>query len=283
VVVPILNPPSISNLITSLENQLFDRNQYEVIIVGMDAYQRVHTSDLVLFDHCRRPLSPAEARNRGAALSRGEIIVFTDADCVADNEWLKILAERFADKHVTVVGGGIEFSENNYWTLADNISMFYEYLTSSPPGQRQQLPSLNLAIRHNVFTQVTGFDERYPMASGEDADLTIRLRRSGHILHFEPRAIIRHEPTRNRLIDMLHHAYYQGKYSTKVDPRYAHEEGIPTLIRSRIGLLLLAPIIAAMGSYRVFSSNSHLSRYWHTLPAIYFSKFFWSLGAAFHP
>jgi len=283
VVVPILNSPSISNLITSLENQTLDRDQYEVIIVGMDAYQRVHTSDLVFFDRCQRPLSPAEARNRGVAQSRGEIIVFTDADCVADTEWLKILAERFTDPHVTVVGGGVKFHTKNYWTLADNLSMFYEYLAILPPGYRQQLPSLNLAIRHDVFTQIGGFDERYPMPSGEDADLTIRLKRNGHILHFEPKAIVSHEPTRNRIIDLVCHGYYQGKFSTKVDPRYAQDEGLPPLIRSRIGLLLFAPIIAVMGSYRVVSSNRYILRYWYTLPAIYMSKLSWCLGAAFHP
>jgi len=70
-----------------------------------------------------------------------------------------MLAERFTDPSVMVVGGGVDIRSHNFWTLADNISMFCNYLTSRPPGLRQQLPSLNLAIRRQVFHDVGGFDE----------------------------------------------------------------------------------------------------------------------------
>jgi len=122
------------------------------------------------------------------------VLVFTDADCLARPDWLPVLAGRFADPAVNVVGGGIEFASHNYWTVSDNLSMFYEYLAIQPAGERRQLPSLNLAIRRRVFAEMGGFDERYPRAAGEDADLTIRLRKKGQRLHFEPRAVILHDP-----------------------------------------------------------------------------------------
>ncbi|MFV2043854.1 MAG: glycosyltransferase [Anaerolineales bacterium] len=166
VVVPMLYGPGIERLIESLERQTIGRAQYEVIIVGMERKERAYTSDLVHFDRTSHPLSPASARNRGAAQAVGDVIAFTDADCVARPNWLAVLADRFADPPVTVIGGGVEFDTHGYWAFADNLSMFHAYMAHLPPGERRQLPSLNLAIRRDVFMQLGGFDENYPRPSG---------------------------------------------------------------------------------------------------------------------
>src|SRR5690606_31880620 len=96
--------------------------------------------------------------NLGAARSKGEILAFLDADCLASPDWLAVLDECFNAAQVNVVGGGITFDATNYWSLADNISMFHDYLASLPPGMRRQLPSLNLAIRRDLFAESGGFE-----------------------------------------------------------------------------------------------------------------------------
>jgi len=281
VIVPNLNSPFIDQTIQALEQQSFSRDNYQVIVVGMDNYGLVRESDVVYFDRCEHPLSPAQARNRGARKAQGEILAFTDADCIPNIDWLAVLADRFADPNVAVVGGGVGFDTYNYWTLADNLSMFYEYLAAHQPGERRQLPSLNLSIRHKVFDEIGGFDERYPRPSGEDADLTIRLRKLGYRLYFEPRAIVVHHPPRNRLVDLLRHGYYQGMYSTKVDNRYM-EEGLPPALRARLGLITLAPFLAIAATLRMFITYPNLRSYWYAAPAIYLAKVAWCLGAAHH-
>jgi cellulose synthase/poly-beta-1,6-N-acetylglucosamine synthase-like glycosyltransferase len=283
VIIPNLHTPSVGGAMRALEQQAFDRASFEVIVVGMDKFGLVQESDGVRFDRSERPLSPAQARNRGARQARGEVLAFTDADCLPSPEWLAILAERFSDPEVNVVGGSVEFGNSNYWMLADNLSMFYEYLAIHPVGERQQLPSLNLAIRRSVFAEVGGFDERYPRPSGEDADLTIRLRKLGYRLHFEPRAVVIHSPLRNRLADLLRHGYYQGKYSTKMDPRYAAEEGLPWPLRTRWGVILSAPWLGAAVTLRIFHRYKNLRKYWYTSPAIYLAKLAWCLGAVNRP
>ncbi|MDP1547599.1 MAG: glycosyltransferase [Anaerolineales bacterium] len=283
VVIPNLHTPTVGETVASLEHQTYDHAHYEVIVVGMDKYNLVRESDLVHFDRSDVPLSPARARNRGVAQARGDVIVFTDADCLARPDWLAVLAERFSDPAVTVVGGGVDIRSRNFWTLADNISMFYEYLDIHPAGERLQLPSLNLAIRRQAFKEVCGFDERYPRPSSEDADLTIRLRKRGHRLYFEPRAVVAHQPPRNRLRDLLRHGYYQGMYSTKVDPRYANEEGLPGLLHTRLGVALFSPLLAAGVVLRVFAKYKSLRPYWYTAPMIFLSKMAWCFGAAARP
>ena len=281
VIVPSLNSPVINLTLESLEKQTLPQDQFEVIVVGMDNDGLIHENELVRFEHTDGPLSPAEARNRGVARAHGDIIAFTDADCIADPHWLEMIAERFSNPEVTVMGGGIEFDTGNYWTLSDNLSMFYEYLAVHPAGWRSQLPSLNLMIRRDAFEDIGGFDEvRYPRPSGEDADLTIRLRKGGSRLFFEPGAKIYHKPRRNSLVDLLRHAYFQGRYSTKIDARYAEGGSIPELLRSRIALVILSAFFAALATVRVFSWNYILKHYWHTIPAIYLAKIAWCIGAS---
>jgi len=175
VVIPNLQTPTVGQTVESLEHQSYTPCQ--VIVVGMDNHNLIRETDLVHFDHSDVPLLPAKARNRGAAQAQGDVIAFIDADCIAQPDWLSVLAERFTDPAVNVVGGGVDIRSHNFWTLADNIGMFYEYLTSRPSGLRQQLPSLNLAIRRQVFHDIGGFDEI--RLTSEDSDLTFRLRRQG--------------------------------------------------------------------------------------------------------
>jgi glycosyltransferase involved in cell wall biosynthesis len=50
------------------------------------------------------------ARNRGVRESKGEIIVFTDDDCVADPRWVENMVEPFyRDPHIGAVGGEMAF------------------------------------------------------------------------------------------------------------------------------------------------------------------------------
>ena len=283
VIIPNLNSPVINRTIEAFNRQQYDLQQIEIIVVGLDEPGLIRTSSQVLFDDTDRPFSPAAARNRGAAQARGAIIAFTDADCIPHPDWLQRIIRKFEDPSVNVVGGGVEFDTQHYWSLVDNLSMFYEYLSLHPPGERGQLPSLNLALRSQVFHELGGFDERYLRPAGEDADLTIRLRQKGYRLDFEPQAVVYHAPPRHHFSDMLRHSFYQGMYSTKIDPRYAGKEGLPGPLRTRLGVTLAAPVLAALVTASIFTKYPPLLRYWRTLPGIYISKIAWCLGAARHP
>ncbi len=278
IIIPNLNSPIIDRTINSLENQNFKRSEFEIIVMGMDTPNLIPEVASVHFFESNTPLSPAKARNIGSSHAKGDILVFLDADCITHPTWLSTLARRFEDPSVSVVGGGITFPRKNYWTLADNLSMFHAYLAQHPPGTRALLPSLNLAIRKTTFDALGGFDERYPLPAGEDADLSVRLRQAGHTLHFEPRARVAHHPPRNTPRALLLHAYYQGKYSIKVDPRYPGE-GLPPLIRSRAGVLLFSPVLATGATLRIFR-HQFLRKYWYTFPAIWLAKMAWCAGAA---
>jgi glycosyltransferase involved in cell wall biosynthesis len=276
VIIPNFNTSTVGQTVESLERQAY--SPYQVIVVGMDKYNLIRNTSLVYFDRSDVPLSPAKARNRGAAQASGDVIAFIDADCIAQPNWLTVLAERFADPAVTIVGGGVDFHSHNYWTLADNIGMFHEYLASRPPGTREQLPSLNLAIRQQVFLDIGGFDEA--RRTSEDSDLTIRLRQQGHLLYFEPCAVVEHVPPRNRAADLFRHNFLHGQQSTKFDPSYGNQRGLVRLLHTRWGVTLVSPALAAGVTVRIFLTDSSLWRYWYTAPAIFLAKMAWCFGAA---
>jgi len=280
VVIPTLNSSTLARTLLALEHQTVDSAKVEVIVIGMD--EQLKFNEWVKFYPTGHRLFPGAARNQGVAHASGDVVAFTDSDCLPEPNWLAVLAERFGDPAVTVVGGGVAFKAENYWTLADNIGMFHEYLTSLPPGQREQLPSLNLAIRRRVFLDVGGFDEK--RRTGEDSDLTIRLRQKGHVLHFEPRAVVIHAPPRNRAADLFRHNFLHGQHSVKFDPRYGNERALyRQLLHTRWGVALASPLLAAGVTVRMFLSDRSLWRYWYTAPAIFLSKLVWCFGAAARP
>ena len=283
VVIPNLNSPIIHQTIDALEEQTFDRKLYEVIVVGMDKFGLVNENERTYFDQTELPISPAAARNRGATQANGEILAFTDADCIPQPNWLEIIIDRFKNPELKVLGGSVVFDTKDFLTMADNLSFFHDYLASFPPGPRSQLASLNLSIRRDIFNHVGGFDERYPRPAGEDSDLTIRLRKAGNTLHFEPRAIVYHLSQRHRLSDLIRHHYYQGVFSTKVNSRYIDEEKYKSIFGSRLLLILLAPVLALIATINIFKISGVFRKFWKTIPIIYLSKFTWCIGAANHP
>ena len=78
--------------------------------------------------------------------------------------------------------------------------MFHEFVPGLPPGPRLLLPTLNLSLRREVFESVGGMDESFPGAAAEDADWTIRIRRGGRRLWFDPAAVVAHAPARTCLL-----------------------------------------------------------------------------------
>lgn len=278
VIIPTLNSPTIDRTIASIKAQSFPKDQFEIIIVGKDDLGLIQNDEDIQFINTKERLYPGAARNLGVTHAVGEIIAFIDSDCIAMPDWLEILSDRFIDPNISIIGGGVAFDEDNYWTLVDNISMFHESLSSLKPGIRNQLPSLNFAIRRKVFLDVGGYDPNRPIA--EDSDLTIRLRQKEYILFFEPKAAVVHKPTRRTATDLIRHHYKHGGYSIKIDPKFSTEKGIPKIFRSRLGILILSPFLAIGVTLRIFLFNFVLLRYLHTAPAILSSKFAWCIGAA---
>jgi glycosyltransferase involved in cell wall biosynthesis len=283
VVIPNLNSTHIAHTIESVLDQNSKDPAIEIIVVGLDEHNLIPSHENVRFISTGQPVSAARARNIGYAAAQGDIICFIDADCLAMPGWLERLT-RWLEQGYTVVGGAIDFAGANYWGVCDNIVSLFPFLTFMPAGKRAYLPSLNLAILHQVLSNVGGFDERFPGAAGEDVDLSFRLRRLGHKLYFDPQAVVRHCHGRLSAKAVWQHMFHFGQVWIPLRMRFPDMKSpsVRVQLSQRIPYLFLAstPGVAIFETIGLFLRTPRLLRYWYTTPGLIWCEMAWCAGAA---
>jgi len=278
VIIPNLDSPFVDRTVDAVFAQA-GAAPAEVLVVGLDRPGRLRGDARVRLVETEGPRLPGAARNIGVANARPDtdVFVFTDADCVPEPGWLAAHLARHAAGE-TVVGGAVLYDADNYWTLADNLSMFHECDAALPPGPRPYLPTLNLSVRRAAFDAAGPLDPGLPR--GEDLDWTIRLARAGHRPYFDPAARVWHRPARTTMRAMLDHWYESGRWMPGVRRRHPDVFGRTTWWYRPWIVWLLAPGIAAAATLRLFGPGRPGARHPGTLPAVYATKLAWCWGAA---
>ena len=132
------------------------------------------------------------SRNVGAHASTGEVIVYTDSDCMADPDWLYYLIGTLLSGDFAGVGGPNISPPAENWVQA--------CVAAAPGGPShvlltdvvaEHIPGCNMAFHRWAFDQVGGFDPEYRKA-GDDVDFCWRLQQSGGVIAFSPAAIVWH-------------------------------------------------------------------------------------------
>ena len=154
--------------------------------------------------YVREPVAGlSRARNRGVLESRGELIAFTDDDCVADPAWLDGLGEAFADPLVQVVVGYVgplelESRGQCVFQLYGSFARRFERTVfDGLETMHTGLGDGNCVIRREAFADVGMFAEDLgpgtPAKSGQDADLFHRVFLGGYRIAFDPARILWHQ------------------------------------------------------------------------------------------
>lgn len=186
---------------------------------------------------------PAAARNLGAHHATGEIIAFTDSDCVPDPSWIEELLKGFREGVVAV--GGTYGIRNDSSFLArlihEEIVLRHEQFSE----EVDFLGSFNVAFRKEAFDAVGGFDESFLRASGEDNDLAYRLQDEGGTLHFASAARVAHyHPTKllPYLRTQMRHGFWRMKLYAKHPGRGSGDQyaGLGELAGPPLSLIMIA-------------------------------------------
>src|SRR6476646_5915451 len=99
VVVPTYDRPSLlRKCLEGLMKQNFSKEEYEVIVVtdGPDGITCKMINDVRYKNDAKnifcislpQKMGPAAARNKGWRMAKGELILFTDDDCIPDENWI---------------------------------------------------------------------------------------------------------------------------------------------------------------------------------------------------
>ena len=170
-------------------------SDYEVIVVddgSTDTTPQIAQSFPFVRYLRQDPGGLSAARNVGAEAATGEIIAYTDDDCVIDEDWLLHLSHAFDSSEWVAAGGP------NIPPPPRNAT---EAVVAAAPGapmhvmlndvEAEHLPGCNLAIRKSALREIGGFDPVF-RAAGDDVDICWRLRETGGRLRFAPGAVVWH-------------------------------------------------------------------------------------------
>ncbi len=274
VVIPNLNSSIIDKVLLAVLRQNTDL-VYDVTVVGIDKDQLILDDPKIRSIDTNTPVPPGIARNIGVASSSGELIIFLDADCIVDENFIgrhKILHDKFKN---CLVGGSVLFPKSGYLQLCDNVSTFHEYMPHLREAERRVLPTLNLSLERKAWDQLGGF---LSYAAGEDAEFAYRARKHGMRLIFSPEPLLFHQHNRASLTAVLMHAWRFGRFSPILSGLHGGLASVLRMILFGVG----APIIALLILGKIILFSELPIRYWHTLPVVFLSKLAWSLGMANH-
>jgi glycosyltransferase involved in cell wall biosynthesis len=156
---------------------------------------------------------PAAARNRGWESATGQVICFTDADCVPSAGWIENLLDGFSKEQVGAVAGSYEIANGNSWLARWVHREIMERHRRMPPFIRA-FGSYNVGIPRYVLRATGGFDPAYRRASGEDNDLSYRIIKEGWRIAFRPQAWVAHyhpEKVWKYLLEQYRHGLWRAK------------------------------------------------------------------------
>ncbi|MEO6197796.1 MAG: glycosyltransferase family A protein [Dehalococcoidia bacterium] len=203
VIVPTRNrADSLRQLLHSLSAQVYPAARIEVIVVDNESTdetemivgQAAAVAPFAIHYLRKQNDGPAASRNRGAEMATGDILAFTDSDCIPSPGWVRTAIAAFKPE-VGVVCGPIHPLE------IGQEQPFFTHQIHLVNREDGLYPTANVFYRRHVFLELGGFDEDMRAYSwgqpvgGDDTMMGWRVRRAGHTSQFADGAVVFHQAT----------------------------------------------------------------------------------------
>ncbi|WP_319405982.1 glycosyltransferase [uncultured Desulfosarcina sp.] len=168
--------------------------------------------------YCFEPLQGLSyARNTGIKQAAGEVVVFTDDDCIVEPNWIvEILTEFRNDPDLMVLGGRVElYNKKDKPVTLRRLNEKRSF--SSAIQTFTLLPGCNMAFRKVVSDTIGLFDVNYgagrKIPSAEDSDFFYRAYGKGYKMAYFPNILIYHNHGRrtDMQVDKLTRGYVIGQ------------------------------------------------------------------------
>lgn len=221
IIIPVFNGAlTITRLLESLFVQTYSSDRLEIIVINNGSsdstadYVRVWGNNNIRLFYLTKRGSYA-ARNLGIKAAKGEIFAFTDADCVADKDWITSGVYCLTEKKVGLVGGDIQLLAQDVPSLAELYELRTAFNQEKYIKKRGFAATANLFVHRRIFDVSGLFNESFQ--SGGDVEFCNRAVKNGEKIFFCKNAVICHE-TRKSILDLLKKQFRVGVGRGIIEP-----------------------------------------------------------------
>ncbi len=283
IIIPARNEEeNIAACIQSILNQSYSKNLYEIIVVNdhsTDATASIVKTfnepnikcvDLINFIGNETNSFKKKGIEVGVAQANGELIITTDADCVAPPNWLQTIATFYEEKKPDLIvmpvsifpspsgeGLGVRFIE--IFQALDFMTL--QGITGSAVHKKihSMCNGANLAYTKKAFNTVNGFVGINNIASGDDMMLMHKIYSENKkgIVYLKSAAVIVQTKPVKTITEFINQRI---RWASKAD-KYEDKRMLPVLIVVYFFnlLLLILPIIAFLSNLKFLIFNFQFS------------------------
>lgn len=229
IIIPTLNrPDQLSFCLGLLTNQTYPQDLYEIIVVDNGSRQDIkmvaEKFSRIRFE-VEKKRGPSAARNKGAGLANGEVLAFTDDDCLPERTWLEEGVKCLVGLGMAgIVGGGIrfKFKNPNFPTTIELYDSLHHLRQKDYVEKLQFSATANLFTYKSLWQEVGGFNE--DLQSSEDKNFCQEICDKGYPIVYASAALVYH-PARTTLFQISAKTarIVKGTYdASKSFPRLRH-------------------------------------------------------------
>ncbi|MFN2190312.1 MAG: sugar transferase [Candidatus Promineifilaceae bacterium] len=232
----------IGDCIKAVANQSVDGVLYEIIVVddGSDD-GTVSIAENAGANVLRQPRRwPAAARNLGLEHAKGDIVCFTDADCVPKPDWIEELLKPFSDDEI--IGAKGTYATRQKSLTARFVQHEYEdkYDRLKKQSTIDFIDTHSAAYRKEILLANDGFDARFNYL--EDQELSFRLSARGYKMLFQPNATVYHlhSSTLGQYVrKKARIGYWKAQVVRRFPDRGLNDSHTPQVMKLQMGLMAL--------------------------------------------
>jgi len=219
---------------------------------------------------------PSHARNLGLTSATGNYILFTDDDCVAEEDWVEEMCA--ALDREPIVAGAIVSPKSGYVKLCHNIAHFHPFMPGRKSGPVDFVASANMGIRRDVIDELDGFNDEMRLAG--DMELCLRARSIGYQPYLIQETAVMHDPDYISLAGAVKSAYSHAATTILLRNKFCSLLRTPFALKYPLLILLASPLIALKVTCRIYRKNPRLMKLFWTAPFVFVLKLVWCFGAA---
>lgn len=212
VVIPVYrNTAGLRRCLRALGEQSYPVQRLDVVVVDNGAeLTQGDTHAWLAGSRLVREPTPGSyaARNRGVQMARGEVLAFTDSDCLPHRDWLLAGTRALPTAGLVVVGGRVEvvFRTKGPPRPVELFTRLVSYDQRRYVQEQGFAITANLLVRRSTFEAIGPFDET--LRSAGDVEWCRRLTAAGGRLVYDAEATVAH-PTPATLRAFLYRARRQ--------------------------------------------------------------------------